>query len=301
VIDPERLHVAREVYARGENVRALFRAEERSERNSEEAILVAYDLQRGSYRSSLADPEYRAAVERYARGMARELDALEFDSMLDAGTGEATTLMQTLAGLRRPPSRVVAFDSAWSRVAHARAHSRAFSTLAPTFFAGNLFEMPVAEGAFDLVFTSHALEPNSGRELEGLSSLARVARRWLVLFEPSYELGGEDTRRHMDAHGYVRGLCVAAEALGLKVVRHALLPETISPVNLTAVHVFEKPGPRSARADWLVCPRCRAGLREVKGHLFCAEEGLVFPVLDGIPCLEARNAVLASAFADVID
>jgi uncharacterized protein YbaR (Trm112 family) len=292
------LREAREVYARGGNVMAHFRAADRHGRNSSDAVLVSYDLQSGTYRSALDDADYRARSERYARAILRDLDPLDFDSMLDAGTGEATTLMPVLAGLRTMPTRVAAFDLAWSRVAHAREHARGFPTAMPTFFTASLFEMPVVDGAFDLVFTSHALEPNGGRERAGLAELARASRRWVALFEPSYELGGEDTRRHIEAHGYVRGLREAAESLGLTVVRHHLLPERISPVNETAVLVLKVQTEGPAPGRWLACPRCGRELRDVKGHLFCGAEGLVYPILDGIPCLDQRNAVLASAFGD---
>jgi uncharacterized protein YbaR (Trm112 family) len=168
----------------------------------------------------------------------------------------------------------------------------------PELFVGDLFAMPIADGAFDLVWTSHALEPNGGREREGLAELARVSRRWVVLFEPSYELGGEGTRAHVEKHGYIRGLPAAAEAHGLTIVRHELIPETAMPTNETAVLVLRKDAPRPAPQRWHVCPRCRTELQALKGALFCAAEGLVYPVIDGIPCLTERDAVVASAFAD---
>jgi uncharacterized protein YbaR (Trm112 family) len=64
------------------------------------------------------------------------------------------------------------------------------------------------------------------------------------------------------------------------------------------VLVLRKPDEPPAPERWLACPRCRGGLDELHGHLFCAAEGLVYPVLDGIPCLDPRNAILASAFAE---
>lgn len=293
------LREARSAYAEGRNVMRLFRERDPDARNSADAVLISYDLQSGSYRHALEDPEHRAKVERYWGGVARVLDDYATDSMLEAGCGEATTLLPVLSRLEAPPARVAAFDLAWSRIAHARAHTRDFDVPAPELFVGDLFAMPVRDGGFDLVWTSHALEPNGGREQEALTELARVARRYIVLFEPSYELGGEGTREHIEEHGYVRGLPAAAEALGLEVVRHELLPETASPVNETQVLVLRKPDvPEATTGDWHACPRCRGELRELKGALFCAADGLVYPVLDGIPVLSPQNAVVASSFAE---
>jgi SAM-dependent methyltransferase len=295
--DRDLLREARESYARGENVMALFRSLGGTERNSAESVLVSYDLQSGSYRKLVDDPEFRSRHDDYTAAMAAVLDELDFGSVLDAGTGEATALMSVLSKLRHGPDVVAGCDLAWSRVAHGRAHARGFPGVkAPELFVGDLFALPVADGAFDLVFTSHALEPNGGREREAIAELARVSRRWLVLFEPSYELGGDDTRRHVETHGYVRGLPAVAGELGLGIVRHELIT-SVSAHNRTAALVLRKPDESPARAGWLGCPRCGEPLREVHDQLFCAAEGLVYPVLDGIPCLDPRNAIVASAFA----
>ncbi len=291
------LREAREAYARGENVMELLRMATGSGRNTVDSVLVSYDLQSGSYRKLLDDPGFRSRHDAYTAAIAAVLDDLDFESVLDAGTGEATTLTSVLSKLRRRPEVVAGCDLAWSRVAHGRAHARRFPGVkAPELFVGDLFSLPVADGAFDLVLTSHALEPNGGGERQALAELMRVSGRWLVLFEPSYELGGDDTRRHIDAHGYVRGLPAVAGGLGLTIVRHELIA-SVSPHNRTAALVLRKADESPAREAWLGCPRCGGPLREVHAQLFCAAEGLVYPVLDGIRCLDPRNAIVASAFA----
>ena len=292
------LREARSAYAEGRNVMRLFRDRDPDARNSSDAVLISYDLQSGSYRRALEDPEHRRRIERYWDGVARVMNDYPSASMLEAGCGEATTLLPVLTRLQSPPARVAAFDLAWSRIAHARAHAREVDVTTPELFVGDLFAMPVRDNGFDLVWTSHALEPNGGREREALAELARVAREWIVLFEPSYELGGAGTREHIEEHGYVRGLPAAAEALGLEIVRHELLPETASPVNETQVLVLRKPDAPAAPGDWHACPRCRNELQSLKGALFCAVDGLVYPLVDGIPVLSPQNGIVASSFAD---
>ena len=288
----------KKLYGQQVNIMRLFRECTGADSNSTEAVLVAYDLQSGSYRRALENPGQRARFDAYTGAMAAVLDTLDFDSLLDAGTGEATTLCALLSLLRRRPARAAGFDLAWSRVAHGREHARGFPGAAPDLFTGDIFHIPVADAAFDCVFTSHALEPNYGREREALAELARVARRWIVLFEPSYELGDDDTRRHIEEFRYVRALPDAARAAGLEVAHHALLSACISPRNQTAALVLRKPGtPAPAPAPWLGCPLCHAPLAPLKSHLFCAGDGLVFPILDGIPALLPANGVLASHFA----
>lgn len=279
----------------------LFRERTGADSNSTEAVLVAYDLQSGSYRRALENPEHRARFDAYTGAMVAVLDMLDFDALLDAGTGEATTLCAILSQLRCRPARAAGFDLSWSRVAHGREHARGVAGEPPYLFTGDIFHIPVADAAFDCVSTSHALEPNFGREREALAELARVARRWVVLFEPSYELGSDDTRRHIEEFRYVRSLPDAARDAGLEIVSHELLSASMSPRNETAALVLRKPGPPPpAPAQWLGCPLCHAPLTAVKGHLFCAEDGLVFPILDGIPALLPANGVLASHFAHIL-
>jgi SAM-dependent methyltransferase len=291
-------HDARAAYERGANIMRIFREQDGTETNSTEAVLVSYDLQSGSYRRALDLPAHREKLEAYTSAMVSVLDTLAFGSLLDAGTGEATTFCPILSKLKQKPLVSAGFDLSWSRVAHAREHARSLLGDVPRFFTGDLFSIPIVEDAFDCVFTSHALEPNHGRETAALAELARVTRRYVVLFEPSYELGGEATHRRIEEHGYVRGLAEAARAAGLRVIRHELMTASMNPSNESAVLVLEKQstGAPSPTA-WLACPCCQAPLVEVKSALFCESDGLVFPVLDGIPALLPSNGVLASQFA----
>ena len=148
-------------------------------------------------------------------------------------------------------------------------------------------------------FISHAIEPNF-RQTEALAELYRVCARWLVLFEPSYELGSEATRKHIEEHGYCRNLAGAARELGLDVVEHRLLDFTHTSNNQTGVLVIRKPATESRTPPvQFGCPVCRSPLTSLRGHFFCPECLLVFPVLDGIPCLLPGNGILASKYPDL--
>ena len=255
---------------------ALLRDAEGHGLNSTDSVLISYDLQSGTYRSALDDPDHRAHVERYSQ----RIGVNTTSTRCRAGTRERAAFNTTSLGfeIASPCTRAMPRPR-WTR------RSGCSSTSPVVGYR--------AVGAF-----LPSLRP--GALVIRRPQLARVSRRWLVQFEPSYELGSEGTRRHIEAHGYVRGMRDAAESLGLTVHRYELLPESISPVNETAVLVIHTATETPARERWLVCPRCQHELREVKGHLLCDAEGLVFPVLVGIPCLDQRNAVVASAFGHAL-
>ena len=286
----------KELYGKNVNIMSLFRELGDSSKNSLDAILVSYDLQSGSYANALQSADYLEKHHLYTAALAKVLDGLDGESLLEAGVGEATTLCNTVAKLQRAPKSVFGFDLSWSRIAFARRFAREFA-FTPSFSTGDLFHMPLQDGSFDIVFTSHAVEPNHGREREALLELYRVTRKWLVLFEPSYELGTEQTRARIEANGYCRNLPELARELGMEVVEHRLLEFTYNQQNQTGVILIRKNGPAAtASVDGLGCPTCHNPLVAAKGNHFCESCSLVFPVIDGIPCLLPNNGVLASKY-----
>src|SRR5262245_20294137 len=97
-------------YDRGENIMRLLREHRGETENNQLSILLAYDLQAGSYVAALESPTVREAHTRYVRSIAAVLDDLRPKSLLDAGCGEATTLTSVLREMRYPPARVLGFD-----------------------------------------------------------------------------------------------------------------------------------------------------------------------------------------------
>lgn len=298
---PQKLSEVKRLYEQGENVMQWFREKAGAEANSLESILISYDLQSGSYVKALKDPQHQAKLDEYTAAIARALQPLGAQTLLEAGVGEATTLRGVLEKLQPSPERVFGFDIAWSRIAVAMAYAAQAAQRQPLLCTGNFFSMPFADDAFDVVFTSHAIEPNHGREEEAMRELYRVTRRWLVLFEPAYELGNDATRRHVEKHGFCRGLAETAVRLGFRVMEHRLLDVAWVDYNQTGVVIIEKDHPKEVPAACanFACPRCRQILLEIRRNLFCADCLVVYPVIDGIPCLLTGNAILATQYPDI--
>lgn len=287
------------LYAQGRNISALLREERGLDRNTGEIVEIAYDLQTGSYVAAMEQPSMAAHKRDYSAEIARTILSLcEPASVLEAGVGEATTLSGVLRGL---PSgtRSFGFDLSWSRVAWARGWLESQGLPGATLCIGDLLHVPLASDSVDVVYTSHSLEPNRGSEQPMLRELFRVARRFLVLLEPGYELAGEEARRRMDAHGYCRGLRATAEGLGLQVLRHELFPFTANPLNPTAITVIRKETAAPPPGHFLACPRYGTPLEEIGGMLFSPEALAVYPVVGGIPCLRIENGIFASRYREV--
>jgi hypothetical protein len=290
-----------DLYRRGVNITEHLRSLEGSARNSETAILYAYDLQAGSYVKALDDPGYAARKRAAAARIAQVLAPLSFETMLDAGTGEATTLAALLPLLSTQPTRVLAFDLSLSRLLFAQDHLGEHGLDHVELFTGALEAIPLADASIDLVLTVHVCELNGGREREVLAELLRVARRYLVLVEPSFELAAAEARRGMEQHGYVRGLPDHLRALGATIASIEPFGADLNPLNPAALLVVDQ-GERAApqgRAR-LVSPLTRTPLSRGDGYL-CSRDGFAFPVIAGIACLLPDNAVLAAYLPDFTD
>ncbi len=169
-------------------------------------------------------------------------------------------------------------------------------------FVADLFAIPLRDSSVDVVYTSHSLEPNGGREKEAVSELLRIARKAVVLVEPIYELASEAARERMLRHGYVRGLRQVAETLGAQILDCLLLPYTANSLNPSGVLVIQKKagrnsGIRTEEALGWQCPCTHTAMVDQRDLFFSAEAGFAYPVLRGIPLLRPEHAVVASKLA----
>lgn len=279
----------RDLYRQGRNITQWIREQEQSAENSATAILYAYDMQAGSYLRALDDPAIRENRRQVGAKLGALFDELGIASVLDAGTGEATSLVPILQSMRSKPE-VLAFDLSLSRLLFARRHLGDHAKTAE-LFVGDLAAIPLADNSIDCVFTVHAVEPNGGREQEILSELLRVAARYLVMVEPSFELGSEATRQRIMEHGYVRGLPDILAALGHKPVRFERWGIDANPRNEAALIIVEKKG---APTKVFASPISGGPLIRRRDCWYCPDDGHAFPIIEGIPSLEVESAVLAS-------
>lgn len=270
----------RKAYARGENITEKLRGE--NEFNSLDAIEVAYDLQAGSYtKKCLEDFE---GFDNYTSELASILKKyiLPFDSICDCGTGEMTTL----SGISRYLSRdisIKAFDISLSRILFGKKFvdrmMRVEHALGLIPFCASIDNIPLPGNSVDVVFTSHALEPNRGRELQLLRELFRIGRRIVVLFEPSYEQCTDEARLRMDRLGYVRDLPKHIKDLGFELKEFFPINNISNPLNPTYCHVIQlRDDVRYTIDDTVfVCPISDEILVRMSGYYW--SEGGGMPIL----------------------
>ena len=257
--------------------------------------MISYDFQAGSYIQKFSQ---RQKLNRnYCKALAMLIDNIEgVESLVEVGVGEATTLTTVIKNLGNKPSAIFGFDISWSRLNFAQALLKDFSINNVTLFTANLFEIPLLDNSVDVVYTSHSIEPNGGREEEALKELYRIARKYLILLEPSFEFADDEAKARMKKHGYVTELYATAVKLGYTIVEHRLFDYSANPLNVnpTGLIIIEKKA-TDVNSSHLVCPVSHTELvTHGESLLYSKESLLAYPVINKIPCLLKENAVLAA-------
>jgi ubiquinone/menaquinone biosynthesis C-methylase UbiE/uncharacterized protein YbaR (Trm112 family) len=295
------LRPAIEAYAQGRNVTEFLRQQFGEQTNTSQIIEVAYDLQAGSYIEGVRSaPKYwQEFTYELSQILSRNL--VDGDRLLEVGTGEMTTLTGVANFCYQRVQAHYAMDISWSRIRRGRdfvakeMHPEIAARLED--FVADLFRLPLRDKSVDVVWTCHAIEPNGGREIEAIAELFRVARRRVILFEPSYEENSTSGRARMETLGYIRGLPNAVKNLGGRIDAITAIKAVSNPLNPTYAYVVVPPETTSASpfaTEW-ACPA--TGLPMVRRESYFWSEGsrLAYPIIDEIPVLRADAAVLATA------
>jgi ubiquinone/menaquinone biosynthesis C-methylase UbiE/uncharacterized protein YbaR (Trm112 family) len=266
-----------------------------------EYIKIAYDLQAGSYSKSFFDNN--GEYENYAKSIASVLDDLgAFDRILNVGVGEAITVTCSINNMSHCPKDIFGVDLSWSRIKYAKKFSKSFGIKNINLVTGNIFEMPFLSNSIDVVFSHHSLEPNGGREKEALVELYRVAAKYIVLFEPSYQYGNSEARNRIEKHNYIKNISKHAAELGMNVIENRLFNNERNPLNPTELTIIQKDTKNSRRSESnvLACPVLKTPVHLIDNAYFCKESSLAYPIIQGVPCMLRENAILATHYLEDI-
>ncbi|WP_288581340.1 MULTISPECIES: methyltransferase domain-containing protein [Lysinibacillus] len=280
---------------KNQNITQYLKELTNTQQNTTEDILISYDFQAGQY--TKAFKENREMKKQHLQQVVKTIDDLkDSSSILEVGIGEATSLVEIMQSTKNHYSKILGLDLSWSRIKYAKKLVEEHNIPNVELFTGDMFNIPLANNAVDIVYTIHALEPNGGKEIEALEELYRVANKYIVLVEPCYENGTEEIQKRMDKLGYVKNLKMHIESLGYKIAESYPLNFNMNPLNPANVIVIEKEN-RNEKGKInvdLCCPITKTPLHKIGNCYYSKESLLAYPIIDNIPCLMSNNAIIAT-------
>ena len=310
----------KELYSKKLNIMKYFREQgECQDGNSMDAVLCAYDYQAGDYTRNyysekLVKDTYvwkEKEEEAYkkvdltsgeftrfaAKSIAKEMKALEFNSILEVGIGEATTICDILLDLP-DKKNVYGIELSLSRLYYAREFVEQ-KKVSIELAVGDMFSLPFEDDSVDLVFTYYCIDAHRGKEKQALEEMLRVSRKYIILVEPTYELGNEETKKRIDEQRYINNLVETLSSMNVKILEHRLF-DIFTYNNNSAITILEKTTKKEKEMKkiFYACPNCKKKLIKHEGNYFCENCYNVYPVLNNIPILLENNAVLCSKYLE---
>lgn len=292
----------REAYMEGKNIMSLLRTgltETEYINKKINHIEVAYDLQSGSYVEAMKNPEHAAKKRNVCAEMAQIVNKYcpDVKNLLKGGVGEAVTLVPFLDSYKGSLEKVYGFDISWSRLYYSKRFLKENSYDNVNVCVGTLQEIPFVSNSFDVVLTSHSLEPNGGYEKEILLELKRVSSKYVALFEPCFEKASKEGRERMTKNGYVKDLPKIAQSLGFEVVYNELLSTSVNIKNPTQALILKKKFENKNEVNF-ACPHSNTPLSKFENGYISKESLYYYPIVDNIPVLRKINGVLVSALSN---
>lgn len=294
------LNKIKELYDNNENIISFLKEQSGESLNDLESILISYDFQAGSYiQYAEKNSDY---LNKYTDALAKIINSLTpFNSIIEIGVGEATTLGNLL---KKIPAGISAygFDISWSRIFYAQQYLKKQSIDSCTLFTGDFFNCPLTDNSIDIVYTSHSIEPNGGKEKEALEELYRITNKYLVLLEPAYDFATEEGKSRMIKNGYITKLYETVKELNYKIIEHRPFKISSNPLNPTGLTIIEKSANAKTEKNKspLACPITKTGLIRNNEAFYSPESLLAYPIIKNIPCLTPQNAIVATHFMDEV-
>ena len=292
----------KKIYHEGKNISSYLKEKLDLKNNNDEIIELSYDLQAGSYQDKWENPELHKLYKLFTKEVANTiLSVISPKSIMEAGVGEATTFCGVLDNLPKD-IKSYGFDISYSRVSYANKWLKEKGFLNTKICTGNLFDIPFLDNSVDVVYTYHSIEPNGGNEKDILKELYRVANKYLILFEPDYEGTNTKNKKRMDSLGYCKNLKQISLELGYDIVSQNKFINNLNDSNPTNIIIIKKNDiyKSDTMKDVYACPKYKTQLKLYDDkHAYYSEKSLLlYPIINGIPCLRIKNGILASNLAD---
>ena len=186
-----------------------LRNETKISHNTPEIIEKSYDCQAGT---AIEKINNEPIFKEYKNGLVSVLSGIIFDkprtkTVTELGCGDGI-MIKDLA-LKHPDLQFIGIDLSEERIKAAEEYCKNIDNIG--FIKGN--ESNICS---DITYTVHCLEPNGGSEEYLLKSIINNTSEYVILIEPSYELGNDKTKNNILTHKYIMNLEKAVKNTKMK-------------------------------------------------------------------------------------
>lgn len=312
-MNSKQIKTIQKVYEQGGNLIKYLKENEGRDENKIEDILISYDFQAGTYTDLYYKNKknWNSLFEERANILKDYIESLSGRkeiTVLEGGIGEATACYGFLSQIQAFNLHIYGFDISWSRLKYAKKflEENKFQHES-TLFIADLKNIPLGESTMDIVYTNHAIEPNGGKEEEILDELYRVAKHYIILFEPDDGMANEDAKKRMKENGYISNLySIVKKKWGNQVELYAKLNylyNVLNPASVIVIHKNCGEDKKSKPIDsYFADPVTHDRLDKYNDECFYSKSSLsMYPIMQGIPCLLEENAILATKYMDFLN
>ena len=125
-----------------------------------------------------------------------------------------------------------------------------------------------------------------------------MTQRYLILIEPDYDLFSDEQKKRMDEHGYCKYLYPYLCELGANILHYGPWGFDSNDLNKASIIIVEKSSVKLCASPNIeyVSPISLMPLMKGPHGFYCKEDGHLFPVVNDIPVLLKKNAILISHY-----
>ena len=132
---------------------------------------------------------------------------------------------------------------------------------------GNAAELPFADNSFDLIYTVHCLEQVPDLFEQSVNEMLRVAKNYVVLVEPSFELSNKITSNYIVYKGYVQINKKLLSNIKYKYFKRIKLPFK-QYLNGAELIIYKKKSKKNKRSKVeFICPKNKTIIQKRKGTI----------------------------------